>query len=133
MYSQPTTQLLQIAYIRLVKAIQFVTVYIKNSPHAAFSMDKRNHYLRPGPGAACYMPRKSIDIGNHQRPCLCPCRSANSTPAANARTSHRSLKRAEHQFIALYQIKACPKEAESLFQRGAYISQVGDKVVLTGK
>lgn len=133
MYSQLSTQLLQIAYIRLAKAIQFITVYIENSPHATFSPNKRNHYLRPRSGTACYMSRKGIHIGHHQRLGLSPCRSANPTTTANARASHRSLKRTENQFIALYQVKAYPKEAESLFQRCANVSQIGDKVVLTGE
>src|SRR5689334_6374320 len=79
------------------------------------------------------MPRELIHIRNNKCLSLRPTGTAYAFSFLYARTCNRTLERAKHKFITLYQVEAYPQPAELFLQCSGNICQVGNEVGLAFK
>ena len=117
--------------VRLIKGIEVFAVNIQHGSHLPCSQERYDDFAIGG-GRTGDMSCKLMYVWHYDRLRPLPRRPADTTPERNTCTSHRSLKRTQHQFVALHAIKTRPPEAKGFMQHSRHVRHPGDDIRLAG-
>jgi len=116
-----------------IKACQFGTIQIKDTEQAPV-LQQGHHNLGARRGVAGDMPRKCIDIGNHERLSALRSGAADAAAEGNPHAGNLALERSENQLVALEKIKPDPVQfGQSMVEHRAHIRRVGETIGFTGE